>query len=220
MNTHPNPLTVCVHGLLIDMDGVLISSTASDEKCWLRWARFHGMEGSFSVKATHGRRAKDTLRALRPDLDALAELRRLEDFDEEERDGIVVLPGVRQLIAALPPERWTIVSSASERIMRGRLESAGIQAPRRVVTADGVIHGKPHPEPYETGARILGVATGECLVIEDAPSGIRQEKRLDARSLPFCLRIMQTIWLRRIGSPRHSSLSALFWHLTARLWFI
>jgi ribosomal protein S18 acetylase RimI-like enzyme len=41
------------------------------------------------------------------------------------------------------------------------------------VTADDVTHGKPHPEPYLQGAQRLGFSPAECLVIEDAPSGIQ-----------------------------------------------
>src|SRR5580693_665762 len=64
---------VRVRGVLFDMDGVLIDSTSADERSWLRWARFHGMERTFSPQSTHGRRTIDTIRLLRPDLDALVE---------------------------------------------------------------------------------------------------------------------------------------------------
>jgi len=40
------------------------------------------------------------------------------------------------------------------------------------VTGDQVAHGKPHPDPYETAARRLGVDPGECVAIEDSPSGL------------------------------------------------
>jgi len=42
-----------------------------------------------------------------------------------------------------------------------------------VVTGDRVTHGKPHPEPYETAVRDLGVEAGECVAIEDSPTGVR-----------------------------------------------
>jgi sugar-phosphatase len=42
-----------------------------------------------------------------------------------------------------------------------------------MVTADDVTNGKPHPEPYLKGAELLGFNAEECLVIEDAPAGIR-----------------------------------------------
>jgi sugar-phosphatase len=40
------------------------------------------------------------------------------------------------------------------------------------VTADMVVHGKPHPEPYLLGAAMLGLAPADCVVIEDAPAGV------------------------------------------------
>jgi sugar-phosphatase len=42
-----------------------------------------------------------------------------------------------------------------------------------MVAADDVINGKPHPEPYLKGAESMGANPEECLVIEDAPAGIR-----------------------------------------------
>ena len=39
-----------------------------------------------------------------------------------------------------------------------------------MVTAESVVHGKPHPEPYRAGAALLGFAPEECIVFEDAES--------------------------------------------------
>jgi HAD superfamily hydrolase (TIGR01509 family) len=41
-----------------------------------------------------------------------------------------------------------------------------------VVTGDAVGHGKPHPEPYLTAARLLGVTASDCVAIEDSPAGV------------------------------------------------
>lgn len=41
-----------------------------------------------------------------------------------------------------------------------------------IVTGDMVTNGKPHPEPYLTAASRLGVATSDCVAIEDSPTGI------------------------------------------------
>ena len=49
----------------------------------------------------------------------------------------------------------------------------GVPVPKVMVTADDVVHGKPHPEPYLKGAELLGFDPKECLVIEDAPAGIQ-----------------------------------------------
>jgi beta-phosphoglucomutase-like phosphatase (HAD superfamily) len=41
-----------------------------------------------------------------------------------------------------------------------------------VVTGDQVTHGKPHPEPYLHGARLLGVEPTDALAVEDSPTGV------------------------------------------------
>jgi sugar-phosphatase len=44
-----------------------------------------------------------------------------------------------------------------------------------------VKNGKPDPEPYLKGASLLGVAAKDCIVVEDAPAGIRAGKAAGAR---------------------------------------
>ena len=63
------------------------------------------------------------------------------------------------------------MTSATERLAKVRLADGGIPAPERIVTANQVIHGKPHPQPFLTGAAILGFKTEECVVFEDSSSG-------------------------------------------------
>ena len=41
------------------------------------------------------------------------------------------------------------------------------------VTGDRIQNLKPHPEIYLTGASLVGVKPEDCLVVEDAPSGIK-----------------------------------------------
>ncbi len=176
-------ITITTRGILFDMDGVLISSTGADERCWLEWAKHHNMEGTFSVESTHGRRAVDTLRALRPDLDPVLEQRRLEDYDAEDYSGLIILPGVEKLLASLPADRWTIVTSATVRLLEGRLSHAGLPIPKVLVPAEHVDNGKPHPEPYLTGAKLLNLAPADCLVIEDSPAGVASGKAAGCRVL-------------------------------------
>ena len=38
--------------------------------------------------------------------------------------------------------------------------------------SDDVTHAKPHPEPYLTAARLLGVDIAHCLAIEDSEPGV------------------------------------------------
>ena len=45
-----------------------------------------------------------------------------------------------------------------------------------VATRDDVEHPKPHPEIYLLVARELGTSPGQCLVIEDSPTGVQAAK--------------------------------------------
>jgi sugar-phosphatase len=168
---------VCVatKGLLFDMDGVLISSIGSVERCWKRWCAIYGVPDADNFEVQHGVRALDTMRRLKPEWDdtELAEgLRVIENMEIEDTGDLKVLPGAKALLERLPPERWAIVTSATGRLMLGRLAVAGLPVPKRLISGDMVERGKPDPEPYRRGAELLGLAPEECVVVEDAPSGV------------------------------------------------
>jgi sugar-phosphatase len=121
----------------------------------------------------HGCRCIDTVALLRPDLDAEAEHDLIEGMEVTDTEGILLLPGVLDLLKALPPERWTVVTSATDRLARVRLAAGGVPVPERLVTAESVTEGKPLPAPYLAGAALLGFAPEECVVFEDAASGTK-----------------------------------------------
>ena len=154
------------------MDGILISSIGSVERSWTKWALLRGVDPAFARETAHGRRAVETVAKLRPDLDSEAELMVIEDLEVADNEGLTILPGVLDFLAALPADRWTVVTSATERLARIRMAVAGIPVPEKLVTADNVARGKPDPEPFLAGAALLGVAPAECVVFEDSPSGV------------------------------------------------
>ena len=159
--------------MLFDLDGVLVDSTRSVERQWRAWARERGIDEEKVVAIAHGVRAIEVVRAIAPNLDAEAEVRKLEAREADDHDGVVVMPGAVELVTAIPEGNWCVVTSGTRHLAIARLQLAGIPLPKVLVTADDVVHGKPHPEPYLRGAILLGVNPKECLVIEDAPAGIQ-----------------------------------------------
>ena len=153
------------------MDGILISSIGSVERSWTKWAQLRDIDPALTRKTSHGRRAIETIALLRPDLDPEPELKIIEEIEIADNEGLAVLPGVQQLLAALPPDRWTVVTSATERIARIRLAAGGVPLPLHLVAAEHVTRGKPHPEPFFAAAALLGVAPSDCVVFEDSASG-------------------------------------------------
>ena len=168
-----SPVTIRCQGILFDMDGILISSIGSVERSWTKWARMRGVDPEYARSIAHGCRAIETVATLRPDLDPVAELKVIEDIELADGKGLTVLPGVLELLAALPPRRWTVVTSATERLVRERLTASGIPVPKQLIAAESVTQGKPHPEAFLAGAALLGFAPEECVVIEDSSSGVQ-----------------------------------------------
>ncbi len=165
-----------VSGLLFDMDGVLMSSLGSVERSWSKFAELHGIDPQRTIQVAHGRRAMETIQMLLPHVDAAKELRVIEQLEVEDTEGLILLPGVLDLLRSLPADAWTIVTSATARLAESRLACAGITPPARFITSEMVANGKPHPEPYRRGAELLGLAPQDCLVIEDAPAGVAAGK--------------------------------------------
>jgi sugar-phosphatase len=176
--------TAC-SALLFDMDGVLIDSTPAVARVWHRWALEHGLDPDEVVRRAHGRPSVATIRELLPNSDIEAEDREVERREIEDLDGVVPLPGVLELLNTLPSERWTIVTSCTRPLALVRLRTAGLPIPIRLITSNDIQNGKPHPEPYLKAASLLGYPAAECVVVEDAPAGIRAGKAAGARVIAF-----------------------------------
>jgi sugar-phosphatase len=167
-----SPMVVETKGILFDMDGVLVSSIGSVIRSWRRWAEMYDVPNAEVYEVPHGMRAIEIVKSLRPDIDPVEGLRVIEDIELDDVADLVVLPGVRVLLESLPPERWAIVTSATRRLLLGRLVAAGLPIPGLIITADDVERGKPDPEPYVRGAGLIGLRPEDCVVVEDAPSGV------------------------------------------------
>jgi mannitol-1-/sugar-/sorbitol-6-phosphatase len=109
--------------------------------------------------------------------------RRIEEIETADVDGILVLPGAKAALTALPGRRAAIVTSCVWPLAMARIGAAGLTAPEVVVTADQVKVGKPDPAPYLLAARKLGVDPADCLVVEDAPAGLTSGLAAGAASL-------------------------------------
>jgi sugar-phosphatase len=171
--------------LLFDMDGVLIDSTPAVARVWRLWALEHGLDPETVVRMAHGRPSRTTIRELLPHSDIDAEDREVERREMEDIEGLVLLPGAQRLLNSLPPERWTIATSCTRPLAEVRLRAAGLPVPGKLITSSDVRNGKPHPEPYQKAAAILGFSASNCVVIEDAPAGVRAGKAAGARVIGF-----------------------------------
>ena len=166
-------LTLRAEALLLDMDGTLVHSTTEVETVWRLWCQGHRLGPEPVLAMCHGVRSREVIRALAPQLDLAREVALLDELEIQHAGVAEPIAGARTLLGALSPARWVLVTSASQRVARHRLASAGLPLPRLLIGAEDVVRGKPDPEPYLLAARQLGLAPADCLVFEDAPAGIR-----------------------------------------------
>jgi sugar-phosphatase len=159
--------------ILFDLDGVLVNSIESVERQWRKFAARHGLDPEYVIHTAHGHRSIETVRILVPHLNVEAESAIVEQNEINDTEGLVAIEGAAELLAVLPQDRWAVVTSGTRPLATKRLQATGLPVPAKFVTASEVQNGKPHPEPYLKGAAAVGFAPEQCLVLEDAKSGIR-----------------------------------------------
>jgi len=201
--------------VLLDMDGTLVDSDAAVERAWLAWAAESGVPPELIMPMMHGNPAPTTIRAVLPGLDGpgveRAAARQLE-LQYTDLDDVVPTPGAGRLLVALKELDlpWAVVTSADRRLAAARLGAAGIDPPL-LVTFEDTPRGKPAPDPYLEAAARLGIAPGDCLVVEDSQPGIDAGRAAGAavaalRGLDGDLRIADLGDLAELllaaGSPR------------------
>jgi sugar-phosphatase len=158
--------------ILFDLDGVLVNSAELVERTWRVWAARHQLDAEKVIAVAHGRRTIETVRILTPHLIVEDEVAALESNEAVTSEGVYEIPGARELLEMLPPERWAVVTSGIRAIAEFRIRHTGLPMPSVMICAEDISRGKPDPEGYLTAALRLGQASKDCIVIEDAPAGI------------------------------------------------
>lgn len=177
--------------VLFDLDGVIVDSRAFHMEAWHRWAREHAIahEPDYFHRM-FGHRNDAIIGGLRPEVTP-GELQGLAEhkeslFREEARGQIVTLPGVRELLDSLDASDAprAIVTSTPRANLDMILDSLGLRERfQALVAEEDASRGKPDPEGFLVAAERLGVEPGRCVVIEDAPAGLRAAKAGGMRAI-------------------------------------
>lgn len=180
MNQH------CPWGVIFDWDGVVIDSSSQHERSWELLAAERDLflpEGHF--KAGFGKKNEIIIPALGWGND-LVLIRELADRKEElyrelvVAEGLIVLPGARELLEALKVAGIprAVGSSTPRENLDALFAKTGLDLLfDAVVCGSDVTHGKPDPEVFLSGAAKLGLPPDRCIVIEDAFAGIEAARR-------------------------------------------
>ncbi|SFR79518.1 sugar-phosphatase [Agromyces sp. CF514] len=162
------------NAVLFDVDGTLIDAIEGQRRIWGQWAREFGLDPAVVYEIALRTRPIDTAAAVLPHHDpraAAARFDELEDIDAAHGK-VSAMDGATSLLAALRGRQWALVTSNAERRVVQRFERLGLALPDVIVDNAATSRGKPAPDPYLRGAELLGADPGDCLVIEDSPSGV------------------------------------------------
>ncbi|WP_421080970.1 sugar phosphatase [Serratia fonticola] len=164
-------------GFLFDLDGTIVDSLPAVERAWTHWAERHGISPQQVLDFIHGKQAITSLRHFMPnatEAELQHEFKLLEQVEAEDTDGVNALPGALALLEQINALGipWAIVTSGSVPVANARRIAGGLPLPEVFVTCELVKQGKPYPDAYLLGAKGLGLAPQDCVVVEDAPAGI------------------------------------------------
>ncbi|PPK94667.1 HAD superfamily hydrolase (TIGR01509 family) [Kineococcus xinjiangensis] len=180
--------------VLWDMDGTLVDTEPYWMECeqqvigraGVRWSREHALTLVGKSLPEAGAIIRDyVLAAGGPALDpaeVVAEM--LTGVAARVRAVVPWRPGARELLAAtgaagvpsaLVTMSYRSLADAVVELLPGAFDV--------VVAGDEVERGKPHPDPYLRAAHLLGVRPGDCVALEDSPTGVRSAEAAGCRTV-------------------------------------
>ncbi|WED23690.1 HAD-IA family hydrolase [Vibrio sp. JC009] len=175
-------------GLLFDLDGTLVDSNAAVDRSWETWCQRNNIDFAEASKVYHGRPAGDTIKEFLAGVSedkVEEEILWLQKQESTDVEGVVALPGAIEFLNEISAHGipWAIVTSGTLPVATARIKAAGIPQPSVLITPERVTKGKPDPEPFVLGATELGLTAEECIVFEDAPSGLNAGNAAGAKTV-------------------------------------
>jgi sugar-phosphatase len=172
-----------VDAVLFDNDGTLIDSVGSVRRSWAQWALEAGLPSEQLDKVGYlGRRVHEVIGELLPEQEVAEAAARVQQLELADAVNSRLLPGVEELLSALPRDRWAVVTATTRALALRRFSTLGLTVPM-LVGAEDVRRGHPDPEAFLTAAERLGVVPSRCLVVEDTPAGLAAGRAAGMRTL-------------------------------------
>lgn len=166
--------------LLFDLDGTLVDSMPAHNRAWQSALEPHGVDITeaelYKLAGTPNfQTAELFINRFQLDVSPEVIVNQKEAFFEVSLVALQIVPVVveiaRHFHRKIP---LGIVSGSSKSRIGDSLAATGLGGIFDcIVSSDDTERGKPFPDPYELGARLLKVPPKQCLVFEDGDAGIQ-----------------------------------------------
>jgi beta-phosphoglucomutase len=180
-------------GIIFDMDGVLVDSEPFICKAACMMFAEHGVSVQPDdflpfVGMGENRFLGGVAEKYKFPIDIERDKKRTYDiYLEIIKGNLAPLPGVHEFIAKCRAmgKKIAVASSADMRKVQGNLKEIGLpfETFDAVIVAEDVVHKKPSPEIFLAAAKRIDLDPKDCLVIEDAVSGVAAAKAAGAKCL-------------------------------------
>ena len=175
--------------VFFDQDGVLFNSMPYHAASWEWSMQKHGLpftkNQTYRNEGRTGASVINEAHRLVHGTDATPELIEAVYADKSQHFNKLtggklpeLIPGIREVLAYLKSrgvQCW-VVTGSGQRSLLDNLHNTFPDTFTGVISAFDVQHGKPHPEPYLKAWERCGFAKSECMVVENAPLGVRAGK--------------------------------------------
>ena len=163
--------------VLLDVDGTLVDAIAGQRRIWGEWAARFGLDPASVYEVALRTRPLDTAAEVLPGHDAAAAVALFDELEDADaaHGQLLAIEGAPALLTGLEASagrRWALVTSNAEHRVARRFARLGLPLPPVIIDNAATTAGKPAADPYLLAADRLGVPAGDCLVIEDSPSGV------------------------------------------------
>ncbi|MHC4123079.1 MAG: HAD family hydrolase [Planctomycetota bacterium] len=188
-----------MYGLIFDVDGVIADTEAVNARASIKvFSDFFSLENVVrkDFEAGLGRGAAEYVKAAArvhgleltdEQVEKATQLRQEYFLNILQSESLSAFPGVLELVQqAMEHPQFKIAIATSSTIEKSRavLTSAKIPYEKMVyITGSDVKNKKPHPELFLKAAEKMAVEPGNCVVIEDAPNGVRAAKAAGSKCI-------------------------------------
>jgi HAD superfamily hydrolase (TIGR01509 family) len=176
---------VSIRAVVFDLDGLMVDSEPVAREAWRILLHRYGVElDEETAGAIIGLRLEDSAALIKQRFNLPSSPREIGAerrviFDRLASQGLQPMPGLVGLLSAIDGLglKRAVATSSHRGYAIGVLETIGaVDGFTAIVTGETVRSGKPAPDIYLAAAGALGLAPGDCLVLEDAPPGVRAAK--------------------------------------------